>query len=194
MVVHGVWGVVVNKKKISLAPFAPSVLSCSCLSLSLSLGVYVISLPPFPPLHSSRAHAKDTTPLPELLDSSVPPHSTFIRIARKCSFVCIPCPRERGKDGEGEGRVCKDREREHRREGNKKEGIYRIMHFFFSFFRVRRAARVACSNTSRTPSLVLAEHSRYFWAPIFLRTSSACSRSRKSQLMVQPCGRSPARE
>ncbi len=24
-----------------------------------------------------------------------------------------------------------------------------------------RAARVACSNTSRTPSLVLAEHSRY---------------------------------
>lgn len=49
------------------------------------------------------------------------------------------------------------------------------MHFFFSFFRVRSAARVACSNTSRTPSFVLAEHSRYLMAPIFLRTSSACS-------------------
>lgn len=51
--------------------------------------------------------------------------------------------------------------------------LYKIMHFFFSFFRVSRAARVACSNTSRTPSLVLAEHSRYFCAPIFLQTSSA---------------------
>lgn len=53
--------------------------------------------------------------------------------------------------------------------------IYKTVHldFFFSF-RVSRAARVACSNTSRTPSLVFAEHSRYFWAPIFLRTSSAC--------------------
>ena len=39
-------------------------------------------------------------------------------------------------------------------------------------FLVKRAARVACSNTSRTPSLVFAEHSRYLWAPIFLRTSS----------------------
>src|SRR5690348_13234906 len=49
---------------------------------------------------------------------------------------------------------------------------YKIKHFlvFFSFL-VSRAARVACSNTSRTPSFVLAEHSRYFWAPIFLRTS-----------------------
>jgi len=53
---------------------------------------------------------------------------------------------------------------------------YKTVHldFFFSF-RVSRAARVACSNTSRTPSLVFAEHSRYFWAPIFLRTSSACT-------------------
>lgn len=51
---------------------------------------------------------------------------------------------------------------------------YKIKHFFLLFsFRVNRAARVACSNTSRTPSFVLAEHSRYFWAPIFLRTSSA---------------------
>jgi hypothetical protein len=49
-----------------------------------------------------------------------------------------------------------------------------ITHFFdFFSFRVVRAARVACSNTSRTPSFVFAEHSRYFWAPIFLRTSSA---------------------
>ena len=53
--------------------------------------------------------------------------------------------------------------------------VYKIRHFFLSFFRVSSAARVACSKTSRTPSLVLAEHSRYFWAPIFLRTSSACS-------------------
>ena len=54
--------------------------------------------------------------------------------------------------------------------------VYKTVHldFFFSF-RVSRAARVACSNTSRTPSLVFAEHSRYFWAPIFLRTSSACT-------------------
>ena len=51
--------------------------------------------------------------------------------------------------------------------------VYKIRHFFFSFFRVSSAARVACSKTSRTPSFVLAEHSRYFWAPIFLRTSSA---------------------
>lgn len=52
--------------------------------------------------------------------------------------------------------------------------VYKIMQrVFFLLFRVRRAARVACSNTSLTPSLVLAEHSRYFCAPIFLRTSSA---------------------
>lgn len=52
--------------------------------------------------------------------------------------------------------------------------VYKIKHFFdFFSFRVSRAARVACSNTSRTPSFVFAEHSRYFWAPIFLRTSSA---------------------
>jgi hypothetical protein len=56
------------------------------------------------------------------------------------------------------------------------DGIYKIRHFFdFFSFRVSRAARVACSNTSRTPSFVFAEHSRYFWAPIFLRTSSACA-------------------
>jgi hypothetical protein len=50
-----------------------------------------------------------------------------------------------------------------------------MTHFFFFWsFRVVKAARVACSNTSLTPSFVFAEHSRYFWAPIFLRTSSAC--------------------
>ena len=56
--------------------------------------------------------------------------------------------------------------------------VYRIKHFFFLLppFRVSRAARVACSNTSLTPSFVLAEHSRYLVAPIFLRTSSAWDR------------------
>lgn len=42
--------------------------------------------------------------------------------------------------------------------------LYRTRHFLWSLLRLlrdRRAARVACSNTSRTPSLVLAEHSRY---------------------------------
>ena len=56
----------------------------------------------------------------------------------------------------------------------RRDHAYKIRHFFDFFSRfVDRAARVACSNTSRTPSFVFAEHSRYFWAPIFLRTSSA---------------------
>ena len=46
-------------------------------------------------------------------------------------------------------------------------GFYSIWHFLllppleppFSFLSM--AARVACSNTSRTPSFVFAEHSRY---------------------------------
>lgn len=62
--------------------------------------------------------------------------------------------------------------------------IYRMSHFFFSFLRVSRAARVACSKTSLTPSFVLAEHSRYLSAPIFLRTSSAWRVSTK----VVECG------
>lgn len=41
--------------------------------------------------------------------------------------------------------------------------------FFFPAF-LRRAARVANSNTSRTPSLVLAEHSRYLVALMLLAT------------------------
>ena len=60
----------------------------------------------------------------------------------------------------GDGKPCMSRERE-------RECVrvpYRTMHFFFFLlpprFRVS-AALVACSNTSRTPSLVLAEHSRY---------------------------------
>ena len=39
----------------------------------------------------------------------------------------------------------------------------------------RSAARVACSKTSRTPSFVLAEHSRYLCAPILRFTSSPYS-------------------
>lgn len=54
--------------------------------------------------------------------------------------------------------------------------LYRTRHFLrwllLRLLRDRSAARVAFSNTSRTPSLVLAEHSRYLCAPIFLRTSS----------------------
>lgn len=57
---------------------------------------------------------------------------------------------------------------------NKCEVLYRTRHLCFVLppFRCSSAARVACSNTSLTPSLVLAEHSRYLYAPIFLRTSS----------------------
>jgi len=55
---------------------------------------------------------------------------------------------------------------------------YRIRHFLrlllLSFLEVR-AARVACSKTSRTPSLVLAEHSMYSLAPILSLTCLACS-------------------
>ena len=41
--------------------------------------------------------------------------------------------------------------------------FYKIRHFFLPLpsFLVSSAARVACSKTSRTPSLVRAEHSRY---------------------------------
>lgn len=102
----------------------------------------------------------------------------FHHLTTRLSAFCLGFPvfrREREREGKG-GITERDTEE---KEERKKEGLYRIMHFFFSFLRVSRAARVACSNTSRTPSLVLAEHSRYFWAPIFLRTSSACSRSRK---------------
>ena len=55
---------------------------------------------------------------------------------------------------------------------------YRIRHFLrlllLSFLEVR-AARVACSKTSRTPSLVLAEHSMYSLAPILSLTCLACN-------------------
>lgn len=47
----------------------------------------------------------------------------------------------------------------------------------FCFDFLSRAARVAFSNTSRTPSLVLAEHSRYLWALIFFLSASPCHTS-----------------
>ncbi len=47
--------------------------------------------------------------------------------------------------------------------GEMQRPLYRILHLWDLGLLLRdsRAARVACSNTSRTPSLVLAEHSRY---------------------------------
>jgi len=53
--------------------------------------------------------------------------------------------------------------------------IYMTMHFLFFPVRRRRAARVACSKTSRTPSFILAEHSRYRVAPILRATASPCT-------------------
>jgi hypothetical protein len=56
------------------------------------------------------------------------------------------------------------------------DNAQRIKHFLgFLVFPevVVRAARVADSKTSRTPSLVLAEHSRYLTAWIFFCISSA---------------------
>jgi hypothetical protein len=47
-----------------------------------------------------------------------------------------------------------------------------------------RAARVACSNTSRTPSPVLALHSMYLTAPMRFRTSSPCSTLASKCFMV----------
>ena len=54
------------------------------------------------------------------------------------------------------------------------EEAYMIVHFFVFPVRRRRAARVACSNTSLTPSFIFAEHSRYFVAPILRATASPC--------------------
>ena len=51
-------------------------------------------------------------------------------------------------------------------------GIYMMSHLLFFPVRRMSAARVACSNTSRTPSFILAEHSRYFAAPILRATAS----------------------
>lgn len=42
------------------------------------------------------------------------------------------------------------------------------------FSKVKRAARVAASNTSSTPSPLKLEHSRYFRAPTSLATESPC--------------------
>lgn len=59
---------------------------------------------------------------------------------------------------------------------------YSIKHLLFFVLGVfdKSAERVACSKTSFTPSLVLAEHSRYLAAPIFLLTSSPYPSSRVS--------------
>lgn len=46
---------------------------------------------------------------------------------------------------------------------------------FFFLFLDCRAARVPTSNTSRTPSLVLAEHSMYLCALIWRPIASPCS-------------------
>ena len=54
-------------------------------------------------------------------------------------------------------------------------------------FRDRSANRVACSNTSRTPSPVLAEHSRYLVAPILDATCSPwLNRTRVSVRACRP--------
>lgn len=50
--------------------------------------------------------------------------------------------------------------------------IYMTVHFLLLPVRRRRAARVACSKTSLTPSFILAEHSRYLVAPILRATAS----------------------
>jgi len=52
--------------------------------------------------------------------------------------------------------------------------IYKMLHdflVFWDFFDIN-AQRVACSNTSRTPSLVFAEHSRYLSARMTFFTAS----------------------
>lgn len=46
-----------------------------------------------------------------------------------------------------------------------------MQHELFRFSNVRRAARVAASKTSSTPSPVKDEHSRYFLAPIWVDIS-----------------------
>jgi len=49
-----------------------------------------------------------------------------------------------------------------------KQKIYNRLHFFLVLVGLLtiRAARVACSKTSRTPLPSFAEHSRYLYAPI----------------------------
>lgn len=62
--------------------------------------------------------------------------------------------RRRGREKPVPGGL--NREREEKRAAR----IYIRQHLFFLFFLTCSAALVAISNTSRTPSLVLAEHSR----------------------------------
>merc|ERR1712130_1040299 len=117
----------------SLALFAPSLLSCFSVSFSsLSLCVHAISLPPFPlsPFLSrscQRHHSPSRALRVQRAPSPLPSESrTNVRL----SVYHSP-----GKEREIErekGRSCKEqREREDRRGRSKKEGIYKIMHFFF---------------------------------------------------------------
>ncbi|CAD0203287.1 unnamed protein product [Chrysodeixis includens] len=55
----------------------------------------------------------------------------------------------------------------HKSEFSRQQHNYSREHLVFFFFLTCNAARVAVSNTSRTPSLLLAEHSRYAKALIF---------------------------
>lgn len=68
------------------------------------------------------------------------------RMGKKFLFVCLG---ERGIRGGGGGERREER-----------GGGYMRQHLFFFRFLTWSAALVAISNTSRTPSLVLAEHSR----------------------------------
>jgi len=65
------------------------------------------------------------------------------------------------------------------------------VHLFFFPCRRRSAARVACSNTSLTPSFILAEHSRYLTAPILRATASPCVRVSITKRIKTPQGHSP---
>ncbi len=63
--------------------------------------------------------------------------------------------------------------------------------FFFPVF-LSRAARVANSKTSRTPSLVLAEHSRYLVALMLLATARPCDGVSQHAMLSCAVGSNPA--
>jgi len=107
----------------------------------------MISIPPFPPQKPSQvvnSHAWIAKPLPDI----------------DCPNLNTPPPRPSPSS--------------HRKSHpGVQHPIYKMRHdFFFSFFFCMRAQRVACSNTSFTPSFVLAEHSRYFSARMIFFTAS----------------------
>jgi hypothetical protein len=92
------------------------------------------------------------------------------------TWVTSPIRRRGLKGREG-------RSSERRRGEGSLGGIYMIVHFFLPPVRRRRAARVACSKTSLTPSFILAEHSRYFTAPILRATASPYQTTRQHALV-----------